>query len=356
MNEPCPLLPSIDRPITSSEVNALGKDRGPAFYELSLKYAQSQWCAGVPAQAMLQVNRAFACTLSVDEPVLQRLPLPYKVMAWLMMQRRDDQFIGNPRRHFQHLATRMVEPNKELRTWRAWACWYLAKGLLPEDEFPSDMKQIREEGVVEPTFALIAARLRALSPADDELQWREALAFAGIATPQSAEVQIEVADDEELPVVRQLAHAIWPRVYPAIISHEQIDYMLRQRYELPVLREDVARGAVYALIRHGDQAVGYIGIEPRVEDLFLHKLYLLPEVAGLGAGASALRWVEDQAASRGLKAVRLVVNKRNVQAIRAYRRAGFEFERDLVTDIGEGFVMDDFAMVRWIGSTAREQS
>ena len=353
MNEPCPLLPSIERAITSAEVHALGKDRGPAFYELSLKYAQSQWCAGVPAQAMLQVNRAFACALSADEPVLAELPLPYKVMAWLMMNRRDDRFIGNPRRHFQHLATRMVEPNKELRSWRAWACWYLAKGVLPEEEFPGDMKQIREEGIVEPTFAMIAAKLREFSPADDEQRWREAISFAGLAMPQSTDVRIELAAMDELHVVRDLAHAIWPRVYPSIISVAQIDYMLRERYELTVLHEDVARGAVYALIRRGDEAVGYIGIEPRAEDLFLHKLYLVPEVAGLGVGASALRWVADQAASRGHKAVRLVVNKRNVQAIRAYRRAGFEFERDVVTDIGEGFVMDDFAMVRWIATTER---
>ena len=348
MNEPCPLLPSIDRPIASSEVNALGKDRGPTFYELSLKYAQSQWCAGVPAQAMLQVNRALACALPRSEPVLERLPLPYRVMAWLMMHRQEGQFIGNPRRHFQHLATRMVEPNKKLRTWRAWACWYLAKGLLPEDEFPSDMKQIREEGVVEPTFAMIAAKLLELSPADDELRWREAIQEAGIKIPVNPEVRIEVAADDDLLIVRDLAHAIWPRVYPAIISVAQINYMLHQRYELPVLREDVARGVVYALIRRGEDAVGYIGIEPRAEDVFLHKLYLLPEVAGQGVGASALQWVEAQAVSRGLGAIRLVVNKRNVQAIRAYRRAGFEFERDVVTDIGEGFVMDDFAMVRMI--------
>ncbi len=288
MNEPCPLLPSIDRPIASSEVNALGKDRGPAFYELSLKYAQSQWCAGVPAQAMLQVNRALACALPTGELILEHLPLPYRVMAWLMMNPQEGQFIGNPRRHFQHLATRMVEPNKELRTWRAWACWYLAKGLLPEDEFPSDMKQIREEGVVEPTFAMIAAKLRELSPADDELRWREAIQEAGIKIPASPEVRIEVATEDDLLIVHDLAHAIWPRVYPGIISVAQIEYMLRQRYELPMLREDVARGVVYALIRRGEDAVGYIGIEPRADDVFLHKLYLYARGGRAGSGGFSI--------------------------------------------------------------------
>lgn len=346
MNAPCPLLPSIDRVITAADVHVLGKDRGPTFYELSLQYAQSQWCAGFPAQAMLQVNRALACALPKDEPVMQRWPLPYRVMAWLMMNRRDDQFIGNPRRHFQHLATRMVEPNKDLRTWRAWACWYLAKGLLPEAEFPGDMRQIREEGIVEPTFATIAAKLRELSPADDEARWREALEFAQVALPASPEVRIEGVGAAELPVVRDLAHAIWPRVYPSIITVAQIDYMLRQRYELPVLRDDLARGVIYALIRLNDEPVGYIGIELRAEDLFLHKLYLQPEASGLGIGAKALQWVEAQARSEYRSAIRLVVNKHNTQAIRAYLRNGFEFERDIITEIGEGFIMDDFAMVK----------
>jgi len=346
MNATCPLLPEIDRVFTSADVKALGADRGPAFYELSLHYAQSQWCAGFPAQSMLQVNRALATCLSAEEPIMQQWPLPYRVMAWLMMNRRDDQFIGNPRRHFQHLATRMVEPHKALRTWRAWACWYIAKGLLPEAEFPGDMKQIREERIIEPTFAAISSNLRELSPADDEQRWLEALTFAGIDTPNSADVRIEIIGAAELPIIHELAHAIWPRVYPSIISMAQIDYMLRQRYELPVLRDDLARGVVYALIRRGDEAVGYVGIEARSNDLFLHKLYILPEAAGQGIGAAALQWAVAQALARGLTAVRLVVNKNNVQAIRSYLRQGFEFEHDVITEIGDGFVMDDFAMVK----------
>ena len=41
----------------------------------------------------------------------------------------------------------------------------------------------------------------------------------------------------------------------------------------------------------------------------------------------------------------LAVNKHNANAIAAYRRWGFEVERALVTDIGAGFVMDDYLMV-----------
>jgi hypothetical protein len=42
----------------------------------------------------------------------------------------------------------------------------------------------------------------------------------------------------------------------------------------------------------------------------------------------------------------LNVNKRNALAIRAYERAGFVVRETVVIDIGEGFVMDDYIMVK----------
>ena len=349
INDPCPLLPEVDRVYKAADVHALGDDRGPLFYETSLRYAQSQWRVGLPAQAMLQLNRAFVCWLPLEEPVLEQMPLPYKAMAWIIKHRPQEQFIGNPRRHFQHLATRMVGLHKEVRTWRAWACWYLAKVLLPEAEHPTDMKQVRQEGVVKPTFRQIREQLRQLSPANDEAMWLEALAWIGFQIPQSGEVSFELIGTSHLPQVRDLAHVIWPQVYPGIISQEQIDYMLRLRYDLDVLTADVeARGVCYALIRHENQVVGYVAFEPRPDagDAFLHKLYVLPEAAGKGIGAAALNWVSAQASAQGLKRLRLLVNKRNTQAVRAYLRNGFTFEQDVVTDIGDGFVMDDFEMVK----------
>jgi GNAT superfamily N-acetyltransferase len=347
INDPCPLLPVPAGEITARDIAALGVERGPLFYETSLQFAQCLWRQGLPAQAMLQLTRALACVLSNNEPVLARWPLPYAAMIFFMRERRDGQFIGNPRRHFQHLATRMVEPNKALRTWRAWACWYAAKSLLSEDEFPADAKQIRQDGLFEPTFSTIRDQLLALSPANDVEVWERSLTAAGIALPLPPEVTIKVIDTEQLATVRSLAHAIWPQVYPRIISLEQIRYMLAQRYELPVLQADVQRGVVYALLNDGaGKAVGYVAFEPRPaeQDAFLHKLYLLPEVAGKGIGATALAWVAARARERRLTAVRLCVNKHNHAAVRAYLRAGFQFEQDVITDIGDGFVMDDFVM------------
>ena len=44
------------------------------------------------------------------------------------------------------------------------------------------------------------------------------------------------------------------------------------------------------------------------------------------------------------KPIRLTVNKYNKNSIAAYRKWGFKIIDSVVTDIGSGFVMDDFIM------------
>lgn len=346
-NPPCPHLPEVERIYDHHDLEALGGDRGPLFYETALKYAQSNWRTGFPAKSILLINRSLSLPLPGREPVLARWPLGYQALAWIMQNRVEGQFIGNPRRHWQHLATRMVEPNKELRTWRAWACWHLAKTLLPESEFPSDQKQIREEQVVEPTHGQIAEHLARLSPADDLSRWQQTLS-AIQAPPPPVASRIRRIKADELPVVQKLAHAIWMSFYPGIISDAQIRYMLSIWYQPGAMAHEMqARDVWYALVEvEGKGPVGYISFEKMAKEpvLFINKLYLLPEVHGLGLGALTLRWAEDRARDLLCRSVRLRVNKRNATAIRAYLRAGFRFTEDVCSDIGSGFVMDDYVM------------
>ena len=137
------------------------RDRGVTFYETALTYANSLWLQGLPARSLLLINRAFSADLDGTESVLQRCPLPYAAVRWILEHRPQDEahFIGNPRRHYQHLATRMVPPRREQRSWRAWACWSLAEQLLPPDSFPPDSLQIETESVVEPSRQQIAEGL-----------------------------------------------------------------------------------------------------------------------------------------------------------------------------------------------------
>jgi len=171
----CPFLPVEDPSLSAVSIRAAGGDRGAAFYRLALQCAQSLWVRGLPAQAILLLNRAFSADLRGDEPVLAEFPPPYAALRWILEHRREEQFLGNPRRHFQHLATRMSGPRPEVRIWRAWACWWIARLVIPDD--PADEKQIAEEGIVEPGFERIREGLSNLGLPGEAGIWEHAVSF-----------------------------------------------------------------------------------------------------------------------------------------------------------------------------------
>ena len=55
-------------------------------------------------------------------------------------------------------------------------------------------------------------------------------------------------------------------------------------------------------------------------------------------------WTPAEARKKGYKVLHLNVNRHNSAAIRAYERNGFHKANEMVTDIGGGFVMDDYIM------------
>ena len=169
----CPYLPAVKPTLRAASMKQCGKDRGESFYLLALECAQSLWLQGLPAQSMLLLNRAFSADLKGHEPVLGEWPLPYAAMVWVMKHHRKGDFIGNPRRHFQHLATRMVEPRKEVRSWRAWACWWYACQVFAE--MPADELQIETEGILEPSEKDIVSGLGKWGIEGEVAAWQSAI-------------------------------------------------------------------------------------------------------------------------------------------------------------------------------------
>lgn len=150
-NQPnCPHLPMVTRRLTAGWTRVHRGRRDGGFYQASLEYAQSLWMEGKPAQAILQLNKAWSAELMGDEEVLRTWPLPYRALLWILLNAPEEGFLGNPVRHFQHLATRMCGRNAGLRSWRAWACYHLSAGVLPALDFPADFQQIEREGIVVP--------------------------------------------------------------------------------------------------------------------------------------------------------------------------------------------------------------
>jgi diamine N-acetyltransferase len=161
-------------------------------------------------------------------------------------------------------------------------------------------------------------------------------------------VTIRAAQAAHIPLVQALAGDIWRRHYPGIISTEQIEYMLERGYAHGALLRFVTdEGAGLALARVDEEPAGFAAwYRSNVEATKLDKLYVLPQFHGTGIGRALIEHVAAEARAAGCRSLTLNVNRGNTSAVRAYERCGFAIRDRGNFPIGNGFVMEDFIMVR----------
>ncbi len=150
----------------------------------------------------------------------------------------------------------------------------------------------------------------------------------------------------ELAEVAELANKIWHECFVNIISVGQIDYMVEKFQSLNAMTEQIeSQHYSYFAVREMGELIGYIGMKPEQNDrFFLSKLYLRSDKRGRGTASLMMKKVFEEALKSGKKRVYLTVNKHNDHAVAVYKKIGFSIIDDVVTDIGGGYVMDDYIM------------
>lgn len=165
---------------------------------------------------------------------------------------------------------------------------------------------------------------------------------------------LTIADVEPLYV---LAREIWYAHYPAIISTAQIEYMLGQRYNAETVRAELCRDDLWwDKLLVGGAMAGFASyfLTGAPGEMKLDKIYVHPRLQRHGYGGMMIARAGEVARSRGCKQLVLAVNKNNRSAVAAYLKHGFHIADAVVKDIGDGFVMDDYIMVKAI-ETADER-
>lgn len=160
-------------------------------------------------------------------------------------------------------------------------------------------------------------------------------------------IAIQNNTDENFTSIRAIAQEVWPIAYGAILSQEQLDYMMEMMYSIPSLQKQAKEKANHFILAiDNDIPVGFAAYEfnynkkPRTK---IHKIYILPNQQGKGIGKTLIDFIVNKAKQRHQKGLILNVNKKNI-AVRFYERIGFTISREEVIDIGNGYVMDDFVM------------
>lgn len=150
--------------------------------------------------------------------------------------------------------------------------------------------------------------------------------------------------------IADIADVIWREHYIPIVGKPQIDYMLQKFQSASAIEKQVEDGFEYFTIYFEDTAVGYLSIKQEEKALFLSKIYVLSSHRGKKIGKAAMQFVENKTKIYQKERIRLTVNINNTNAIKAYEKLGFINVGPLVADIGNGFVMDDYQMVKEINS------
>jgi ribosomal protein S18 acetylase RimI-like enzyme len=168
--------------------------------------------------------------------------------------------------------------------------------------------------------------------------------------PDSAEnapAHIAPVEPGDAEAIAALAREIWLAHYTGIIGIEQIEYMLRQRYEPALIRAELKRdGLWWDKLVLGDEIIGFSSFfltgEPG--EMKLDKLYVRQDCQRRGYGGRLIGRAVAVARAQGCSRLVLAVNRNNLSAIAAYGKHGFEIGDTTVKDIGGGFVMDDYIM------------
>lgn len=161
---------------------------------------------------------------------------------------------------------------------------------------------------------------------------------------------IKVQNDEQVLQVEKLAKEIWTEYYGKILSKEQIEYMLFRFQSFDTIKGSIADGGYeYYLMYEGETVIGYMGIRPDSDGrLFLSKLYILKAYRGKGYSGRAFDFMSGYCQAKGLHAIWLTCNKKNLLSLNVYNKKGFEKIDEAVADIGHGYVMDDYILEKKI--------
>jgi len=154
-----------------------------------------------------------------------------------------------------------------------------------------------------------------------------------------------VTSDEQIEQVVSLAREIWTEHYTSIIGIEQVNYMLDKFQSNSVIKQQIDEGLHYFLLGN-DIPIGYLALKVESPDLFVSKIYLLASFRNQGYGKLLMQFTENFGQENNCTQLKLTVNKYNLTTIQAYKKLGFTQKREVVFDIGNGYIMDDYEMVK----------
>jgi len=160
-------------------------------------------------------------------------------------------------------------------------------------------------------------------------------------------IKIQKATQDDFKTIQEIAQKTWPVAYAAILSEEQLKYMLDLFYSEEALRKNVLQdNHQFLLAVENDICLGFAGIEHNYKEnnrTRIHKIYILPEAQGKGIGRLLIQEIERLANENRSSHLSLNVNRFN-KALFFYQKLGFEIIKEEDIELDFGYLMEDYQM------------
>lgn len=171
--------------------------------------------------------------------------------------------------------------------------------------------------------------------------------YRRVATP-GKEYNISQANRGDIDLIRELAEKTFEPTYRDITLKGMIETLFEEMYSVENINKQFDSGCQFFLLYHEGEAVGYLSLERQGETLvYLHRLYILPEMQGRGYGKILINYgfaKSKEMVGGGECRVELRVNKYN-KAFEFYKSIGMQiaYYEEMVVE-GTDFIRPDYIM------------
>lgn len=150
---------------------------------------------------------------------------------------------------------------------------------------------------------------------------------------------------DQIKNVSDFAMNVWHEYFPGLLSDQQIDYMCNLFNTPKAMQDNIDNHQYqYYSVDEDGLTIGYIALQDHDDDLFLSKLYLSKQARGKGIASKMMDFVINEAKKRRYAKIRLTCNKYNKHSLDIYDHYGFTIVDSDQTDIGNGYIMDDYIL------------
>lgn len=166
-------------------------------------------------------------------------------------------------------------------------------------------------------------------------------------------IEFRLAAPEDWKIIQSIAQTTWPVTYGQLLPAGQLEYMLDLIYSEESIKQQMEREHQFSIGYHAGEPLGFASVEKQYKspaNFMIHKLYILPSFQGKGIGKVFLDYLTVLARQTAHDTLMLKVFVKNQNAIRFYQHLGFHSIGEEVSELGKGYTVKDYVLIKKIMS------